>query len=189
MALNGNLEVGKNVYIILENKIKFDALNVMEHWYAQDDIIIRCPILNTMTMEDGTLLFNIRFNNEVYQLPCYEKWAKSNNRDLGIGNFTKEGCTVLKYNKLACNPNGDYQETLGTTTYFAFYNYKDAVKRFRWMFKYRFMKVRDELDNLIKNMNMAIEYLDKDISVDGDEYDEAVRKSLVAQSGGCCDNG
>ena len=36
---------------------------------------------------------------------------------------------------------------------------------------------------------MAIEYLDKDISVDGDEYDEAVRKSLVAQCGGCCDNG
>ena len=77
MAFNGNLEVGKNVYIILENKIKFDAYNVMEHWYAQDDIVIRCPIINTMTMEDGTLLYNIRFNNEIYQLPCYESYAKS----------------------------------------------------------------------------------------------------------------
>ena len=33
------LNVGDNVYIVLENKLKFDALNVMEHWYAQDDII------------------------------------------------------------------------------------------------------------------------------------------------------
>lgn len=189
MALNGNLEVGKNVYIVLENKLKFDALNVMEHWYAQDDIIIRCPILNTMTMDDGTILYNIRFNNEIYQLLDYNNIEESSKNELRCWNSTEEGCTVLKYNKLACNPNGDYQETLGTTTYFAFYNYKDAVKRFRWMFKYRFMKVRDELDNLIKNMNMAIEYLDKDISVDGDEYDEAVRKSLVAQCGGCCDNG
>ena len=58
------LNVGDNVYIVLENKLKFDALNVMEHWYAQDDIIIRCPILNTMTMDDGTILYNIRFNND-----------------------------------------------------------------------------------------------------------------------------
>ena len=189
MAFNGNLEVGKNVYIILENKIKFDALNVMEHWYAQDDIIIRCPILNTMTMEDGTLLFNIRFNNEVYQLPCYEKWAKSNNRDLGIGNFTKDGCTVLKYGKLECNPNGDYQETLGSTIYFAFYKYEDAVKRFRWMFAYRFGKIQDQFKSLIKNMEYINKHIDSDISVDADEFDIAVRKSLVDNYGGCCDNG
>ena len=189
MALNGNLEVGKNVYIVLENKLKFDALNVMEHWYAQDDIIIRCPILNTMTMDDGTILYNIRFNNEIYQLLDYNNIEESSKNELRCWNSTEEGCTVLKYNKLACNPNGDYQETLGSTIYFAFYKYEDAVKRFRWMFKYRFMKIRDELDNLIKNMNMAIEYLDNDISVDGDEYDKAVRNSLVAQYGGCCDNG
>lgn len=189
MAFNGNLEVGKNVYIVLENKLKFDAHNVMEHWYAQDDIIIRCPILNTMTMDDGTILYNIRFNNEIYQLLDYNNIEESSKNELRCWNSTEEGCTVLKYSKLACNPNGDYQETLGSTIYFAYYNYKDAVKKFRWMFKYRFMKVRDELDNLIKNMNMTIDYLDKDISVDGDEYDKAVRNSLVAQYGGCCDNG
>lgn len=190
MAFNGNLEVGKNVYIILENKIKFDAHNVMEHWYAQDDIIIRCPIINTMTMEDGTLLFNIRFNNEVYQLPCYEMWAKSNNRDLGIGNFTEEGCIVVKYGKLGINPFGDkYCETLGNTQYFAFYEYKDAVKQFRHLFTKHLFEIQDRLEKLIKNMRYMDNHIDKDISVDGDEYDKAVRNSLVAQYGGCCDNG
>lgn len=176
------LKVGDNVYIVLENKLKFDAPNVMEHWYAQDDIIIRCPILNTMTMDDGTVLFNIRFHNEVYQLIDNETSNFAEN-EIRSWNSSEEGCTVLKYNKLACNPNGDYQETLGPTIYFAFYNYKDAVKRFRWMLKYRFMKVRDKLDNLIKNMNMAIEYLDNDISVDADEYDNAVNKSIGEKYG------
>ena len=190
MAFNGNLEVGKNVYIILENKIKFDAHNVMEHWYAQDDIIIRCPIINTMTMDDGTLLFNIRFNNDVYQLPCYEMYTKSNNRDLSVGNFTEEGCTVVKYGKLGINPLGDeYRETLGNTQYFAFYDYKDAVKRFRWLFAYRFGKIQDQFNRLIKNMEYINKHIDSDISVDADEFDIAVRNSLVAQYGGCCDNG
>ena len=46
--------IGEKVYIVLDNKLKFDAHNVMEHWYAQDDIIIRCPIIGAMFMEDGT---------------------------------------------------------------------------------------------------------------------------------------
>lgn len=191
MAFNGNLEVGKNVYIILENKIKFDAYNVMEHWYAQDDIVIRCPIINTMTMEDGTLLYNIRFNNEIYQLPCYESYAKSNNRDLGIGNFTDDGCVVVKYGKLCCNPNGDYCETLGNTNYFAFYDYNSAVKRFRWLFAHRFEKIQDQFEHLIKNMEYINKHIDNDISVDADEFDMAVRNSLIAANGGCmecCDN-
>lgn len=171
------LEIGKNVYIVLDNKLKFDALNVMEHWYAQDDIIIRCPILNTMTMDDGTILYNIRFNNEIYQLLDYNNIEERFKNELRCWNSTEEGCTVLKYGKLECNPNGDYQETLGSTTYFAFYHYKDAVKRFRWMFKYRFMKIKDDLDKLIKNMNMTIDYLDEDISVNADDYDAAVNKS------------
>ena len=171
------LGIGKNVYIVLENKLKFDALNVMEHWYAQDDIIIRCPILNTMTMDDGTILYNIRFNNEIYQLLDYNNIEEHSKNELRYWNSTEEGCTVLKYGKLECNPNGDYQETLGSTIYFAYYNYKDAVKRFRWMFKYRFMKIKDDLDKLIKNMNMTIDYLDKDISVNADDYDAAVNKS------------
>lgn len=181
------LKIGDNVYIVLENKLKFDALNVMEHWYAQDDIIIRCPILNTMTMDDGTILYNIRFNNEIYQLLDYNNIKERSKNELRCCNSTEEGCTVLRYGKLQCNPNGDYQETLGSTIYFAFYKYEDAVKRFRWMFKYRFMKIRDELDNLIKNMNMAIDYLDNDISVNADEYDKAVNKSI---SNNCAtDNG
>ena len=155
------LKVGDNVYVVLENKLKFDALNVMEHWYAQDDIIIRCPILNTMTMDDGTVLYNIRFNNEVYQLI---------DSDEG-------GCTVLKYGKLQCNPNGDYQEKLGNTIYFAYYNYKDAVKRFRLLFRHRLEEVNKKLNRLIQNMDMTINYLDNDISVDADEYDKAVNKS------------
>ena len=171
------LNVGDNVYIVLENKLKFDALNVMEHWYAQDDIIIRCPILNSMTMDDGTILYNIRFNNEIYQLLDYNNIDKHSKNKFRCWNSTEEGCTVLKYGKLECNPNGDYQETLGSTIYFAYYNYKDAVKRFRWMFKYRFMKIKDDLDKLIKNMNMTIDYLDEDISVNADDYDAAVNKS------------
>jgi hypothetical protein len=171
------LEIGKNVYIVLDNKLKFDAHNVMEHWYAQDDIIIRCPIIGTMTMDDGTILYNIKFNNEVFQLLDYNNIAERSKNELRCCNSTEEGCTVLKYGKLQCNPNGDYQETLGSTIYFAYYKYEDAVKRFRWMFKFRFMKIKDELDNLIKNMNMAIDYLDNDLSVDADEYDNAVNKS------------
>ena len=188
MAFNGNLEVGKNVYIILENKIKFDAHNVMEHWYAQDDIIIRCPIINTMTMDNGTILYNIRFNNEVYQLIDSET-SNFAEHEIRCWNSTEEGCTVLKYGKLECNPNGDYQETLGSTIYFAFYNYKDAVKRFRWLFAYRFGKIQDQFERLIKNMEYINKHIDKDISVDSDEFDVAVRKSLVAEKGGCCDNG
>lgn len=155
------LKVGDNVYIVLENKLKFDALNVMEHWYAQDDIIIRCPILNTMTMDDGTVLYNIRFNNGVFQLIDSDE----------------ESCTVLKYGRLQCNPNGDYQETLGNTIYFAYYNYKDAVKRFRLLFRHRLEEVNKKLNRLIQNMDMTINYLDDDISVDADEYDKAVNKS------------
>ena len=188
MALNGNLEVGKNVYIILENKIKFDAHNVMEHWYAQDDIIIRCPIINTMTMDDGTILYNIRFNNEVYQLLDYNNIEESYKNELRCCNSTEEGCTVLKYGKLCCNPNGDYQETLGSTIYFAFYKYEDAVKRFRWLFAYRFGKIQDQFKSLIKNMEYINKHIDSDISVDADEFDIAVRKSLVDKYGGCCDN-
>ena len=188
MAFNGNLEVGKNVYIILENKIKFDAHNVMEHWYAQDDIIIRCPIINTMTMENGTILYNIRFNNEVYQLIDSET-SNFAEHEIRCWNSTEEGCTVLKYGKLECNPNGDYQETLGSTIYFAFYNYKDAVKRFRWLFAYRFGKIQDQFNILIKNMEYINKHIDSDISVDADEFDVAVRKSLVTEKGGCCDNG
>ena len=90
------LKVGDNVYIVLENKLKFDALNVMEHWYAQDDIIIRCPILNTMTMDDGTILYNIRFNNEVYQLLDYNNIEERSKNELRFWNSTEEGCTVLK---------------------------------------------------------------------------------------------
>lgn len=170
------LKVGDNVYIVLENKLKFDALNVMEHWYAQDDIIIRCPILNTMTMDDGTILYNIRFHNEVYQLIDNET---SNFVENEIRNWYSDesGCTVLKYGKLQCNPNGDYQETLGNTIYFAFYKYEDAVKRFRILFRYRLEQVSNNLNRLIKNMDMANEYLDNDISVDADEYDKAVNKS------------
>jgi hypothetical protein len=167
------LKVGDNVYIVLENKLKFDALNAMEHWYAQDDIIIRCPILNTMTMNDGTILYNIRFNNEVFQLLDYN----SSKNELRCCNSTEEGCTVLKYGKLQCNPNGDYQETLGSTIYFAYYNYKDAVKRFRWLFRHRLEEVNKKLNRLIQNMDMTINYLDDDISVDADEYDKAVNKS------------
>lgn len=190
MAFNGNLEVGKNVYIILENKIKFDVHNVMRHWYAQDDIIIRCPIISTMTMEDGTVLFNIRFNNEVYQLPCYEMCTKNNNRDLGVGNFTEDGCRVVKYGKLCTNPFGDeYCETLGNTQYFAFYNYDSAVKQFRNLSHIRLQRLKDDLDNLCKNMIRFEKLINEDISVDADEYDTAIRKSLIATYGGCCDNG
>lgn len=188
MIFNGNLEVGKNVYIILENKIKFDAHNVMEHWYAQDDIIIRCPIINTMTMENGTILYNIRFNNEVYQLIDSETSNFAEN-EIRCWNSTEEGCTVLKYGKLECNPNGDYQETLGSTIYFAFYNYKDAVKRFRWLFAYRFRKIQDQFKRLIENMEYINKHIDSDISVDADMFDNAVRKSLVAENGGGRDNG
>ena len=170
--------VGEKVYIVLDNKLKFDAHNVMEHWYAQDDIIIRCPIIGVMFMEDGTKLYNIKINGDVYQIPCYDSYCRTKRtNDLTIINQTTEGSKVVKYGKLEVNPNGDYQEVLTNTDYFAFYDYKDAVKRFRWMFKFRFMKIKDELDNLIKNMNMAIDYLDDDISVDTDEYNEAVKKS------------
>ncbi len=188
---NDMLGIGEKVYIVLENKLKFDAHNVMEHWYAQDDIIIRCPIIGVMFMEDGTKLYNIKINGDVYQIPCYDSYCKTKkSNDLKCINQTTEGTTVVKYGKLGVNPNGDdYQEVLTNTDYFAFYDYKDAVKRFRYLFKHRFMKIKDELDNLIKNMNMAIDYLDDDISVDTDEYNEAVRKSLVVQYGGCCDNG
>lgn len=187
---NDMLGIGEKVYVVLDNKLKFDAHNVMEHWYAQDDIIIRCPIIGAMFMEDGTKLYNIKINGDVYQIPCYDSYCETKkSNDLKYINQTTEGTTVVKYGKLEVNPNGDYQEVLTNTDYFAFYDYKDAVKRFRWLFKFRFMKIKDELDNLIKNMNMAIDYLDDDISVDTDEYNEAVRKSLVAQYGGCCDNG
>lgn len=171
------LKVGDNVYIVLENKLKFDALNVMEHWYAQDDIIIRCPILNTMTMDDGTILYNIRFNNEVYQLIDSETSNFAEN-ELRCWNSTEEGCTVLKYGRLQHNPIGEYQETLGSTIYFAYYNYKDAVKRFRWLFRHRLEEVNKKLNRLIQNMDMTINYLDDDISVDADEYDKAVNKSI-----------
>ena len=171
------LKVGDNVYIVLENKLKFDALNVMEHWYAQDDIIIRCPILNTMTMDDGTVLYNIRFNNEVYQLLDYNNIEERSKNELRYWNSSDEGCTVLKYGKLECNPNGDYQETLGTTIYFAYYKYTDAAKRFRWLFRHRLEEVNKKLNRLIQNMDMTINYLDNDISVDADEYDKAVNKS------------
>lgn len=171
------LKVGDNVYIVLENKLKFDALNVMEHWYAQDDIIIRCPILNTMTMNDGTILYNIRFNNEVFQLLDYNNIEERSKNELRCCNSTEEGCTVLKYGKLQCNPNGDYQETLGNTMYFAYYNYKDAVKKFRLLFRHRLEEVNKKLNRLIQNMDMTINYLDDDISVDADEYDKAVNKS------------
>lgn len=187
---NNMLGIGKNVYIVLDNKLKFDAHNVMEHWYAQDDIIIRCPIINVMFMEDGTKLYNIKINGDVYQIPCFDSYCETKkSNDLKFINQTNEGTIVVKYGKLEVNPNGDYQEVLTNTDYFAFYDYKDAVKRFRYLFKHRFMKIKDELDNLIKNMNMTIDYLDDDISVDTDEYNEAVRKSLVAQYGGCCNNG
>ena len=175
---NNMLGIGKNVYIVLDNKLKFDAHNVMEHWYAQDDIIIRCPIIGVMFMEDGTKLYNIKINGDIYQIPCYDSYCETKkSNDLKCINQTTEGTTVVKYGKLEVNPNGDYQEVLTNTDYFAFYDYKDAVKRFRWLFKFRFMKIKDELDNLIKNMNMAIDYLDDDISVDTDEYNEAVKKS------------
>lgn len=170
------LKIGDNVYIVLENKLKFDALNVMEHWYAQDDIIIRCPILNTMTMDDGTILYNIRFNNEVFQLvdnstiECAENEIRNWHSD-------KSGCTVLKYEKLQCNPNGDYQEVLRNSPYFAFYKYEDAVKKFRWLFRLKLSQIANNLNRLIKNMDMMIDYLDEDISVDADDYDEAVNKS------------
>ena len=187
---NDMLGIGEKVYIVVDNKLKFDAHNVMEHWYAQDDIIIRCPIFGVMYMEDGTKLYNIKINGDVYQIPCYDSYCETKrSNDLKYINRTTEGTTVVKYGKLEVNPNGDYQEVLTNTDYFAFYDYKDAVKRFRWLFKFRFMKIKDELDNLIKNMNMTIDYLDEDISVDTNEYNEAVRKSLVAQYGGCCDNG
>lgn len=170
------LEIGEKVYIVLENKLKFDALNAMEHWYAQDDIIIRCPILNTMTMDDGTILYNIRFNNEVYQLIDNET---SNFAENEIRNWHSDesGCTVLTYGKLQCNPNGDYQEVLGNSPYFAFYHYKDAVKKFRFLFRHRLEKVNKKLNRLIQNMDMMNDYLDEDISVDADDYDEAVNKS------------
>ncbi len=187
---NDMLGIGEKVYIVLDNKLKFDAHNVMEHWYAQDDIIIRCPIIGVMYMEDGTKLYNIKINGDVYQIPCYDSYCETKkSNDLKCINQTSEGTTVVQYGKIEVNPNGDYQEVLTNTDYFAFYDYKDAVKRFRYLFKHRFMKIKDELDNLIKNMNMTIDYLDEDISVDTDEYNEAVRKSLVAQYGGCCDNG
>jgi hypothetical protein len=171
------LKIGDNVYIVLENKLKFDALNVMEHWYAQDDIIIRCPILNTMTMDDGTVLYNIRFNNEVFQLLDYNNIGERSENELRCWNSTEEGCTVLKYGKLQCNPNGDYQEVLGSTIYFAFYKYEYAVKRFRWLFRLKLSQIVNNLNRLIKNMDMTIDYLDNDISVDADEYDKAVNKS------------
>ena len=172
------LKVGDNVYIALENKLKFDALNVMEHWYAQDDIIIRCPILNTMTMDDGTVLYNIRFHNEVYQLIDSDDTGEWSKNEWKNWHSDEEGCTVLKYGKLQCNPNGDYQETLGNTIYFAYYNYKDAVKRFRLLFRHRLEEVNKKLNRLIQNMDMTINYLDDDISVDADEYDKAVNKSI-----------
>lgn len=176
---NNMLGIGKNVYIVLDNKLKFDAYNVMEHWYAQDDIIIRCPIIGAMFMEDGTKLYNIKINGDIYQIPCYDSYCETKkSNDLKCINQTTEGTTVVKYGKLGVNPNGDdYQEVLTNTDYFAFYDYKDAVKRFRYLFKYRFMKIKYELDNLIKNMNMTIDYLDEDISVDTDEYNDAVKKS------------
>lgn len=171
------LKIGDNVYIVLENKLKFDALNVMEHWYAQDDIIIRCPILNTMTMDDGTVLYNIRFNNEVFQLVDNTEIGPLNENEIISWHSDERGCTVLKYGKLQCNPNGDYREVLGNTTYFAFYKYEDAVKRFRWLFRLKLSQIAKNLNRLINNMDMTIDYLDNDISVDADEYDKAVNKS------------
>ena len=113
----------------------------------------------------------------MFQLLDYNNIEERSKNELRYWNSTEEGCTVLKYGKLECNPNGDYQEILGSTIYFAYYNYKDAVKRFRWMFKYRFMKIKDDLDKLIKNMNMTIDYLDEDISINADDYDVVVNKS------------
>ena len=177
MVFNRNLEVGKNVYIVLENKLKFDVHNVMEHWYAQDDIIIRCPILNTMTMKDGTVLYNIRFNNKIFQIVDNTEIEHLNNNEIRTWHSDDSGCTVLTYGKSQCNSNGEYKEILGGTPYFAFYKYQDAVKKFRYLFGFRLSKIKDQLEKLQKNMVYINEYIDNDISVNADEYDIMVNKT------------
>jgi hypothetical protein len=185
--MSQNLKIGKNIYIILENKVKFDEYSILEHWYAQDDVIIRCPILNTMTMDDGTLLYNIRFNNEIYQLPCYNSLEKLSN-DNTNSNFSDIGCNVVKYGKICCDPNGNYCERLGNTKYFAYYNYNDAVKEYRRIFATRLNDVKDRLHELINNMSYIENHIYDDIAIDADKFDDAIKQYEIAKYGACCSN-
>ncbi len=161
--------VGKYVYIVKENCIKYEAQYVPEHWYQQDYVILKCKILNTMKLWDGTELYNIRFNNSLYQL--------------NLNNIIENTYThILKYNVVTA-PNGKDEEVLGNSPYVAYFNYNDAMQFFMFQSHLNAIKIKDAMERYNKNMTYITEYLNRDIAVDADEYDEAITKSWKFNQG------
>lgn len=156
IELTNKLKDCNNVYIVVENNLK---KTISKSWYKQKYIIISCPVINTMTMNDGTLLYNIKFNNEIYQLSDYENPNKQNST---YNNDTR----VLKYN---VSTNG--KETLNETPYNAFYTYKDALKNIKIKYLNKINLLSKEIEKLHHNLYaLEANFDEDDKSFNTDEY-------------------
>lgn len=171
------LKVGEYVYVIIEHKLKDEYfyhgtekyLENWDEWKKQDRVIIKCPILNTMSMfNNNAILYNIRFNNEIYQL---------NGNIVYVGDKQTQGYKIYKYNRVAnLDKESLFEETLGETNYFAFSNYEDALRNVLYFINNKIFDLQEETLDMVRCSNRLLQTLNENNSIDADKYDDAVNK-------------
>lgn len=162
IELTNKLKECNNVYVVVENKTP-ENYSISNPWHNQEYVIISCPIINTMKMNNGTLLYNMKFNNEIYQLSDYENPNKITiHSDDTFYNYKK----VLKYNVL-----DDGNEILNETPYNVFYTYKDALKNIKKRYFDKINMASKEIQKLQYSLSTLEVYLDEnDKSINTDEF-------------------
>jgi len=161
IELSNKLKENNNVYIIVENKSE-KSFPFSNPWRNQKYLIISCPIINTMTMNNGTLLYNIKFNNEYYQLSDYENPNKLN---INYNNVFYNYIKVLKYHN-----SNDGNEILNETSYNAFYTYQDALKNIKIKYLDELKMASLKIESLRYSLIALEEHLEIDKAINTDNY-------------------
>ena len=147
--MENNIKVGDNVFVILENTINSE-LQHNHPWKNQKYIIISCPIISTTTMNNGKILYNINFNNQLFQLS---------------DNTNSSKIKILKYHRF-----NKEQDVLIDSTFYAFLSYNEALSDIRQKYFDKSHNLQRELSELTYNLENIENQLLNDKSFNSDEY-------------------
>lgn len=144
-----NFKVGDNVFVIIENIINSE-LQYNHPWKNQKYIIISCPIISTTTTNNGKILYNINFNNQLFQLSDYANSSK---------------IEILKYHRF-----NKEKDILIDSTYYAFLSYNEALSDIRQKYFDKSHNLQHQLSELTYNLENIESQLLIDKSFNSDEY-------------------